>query len=146
MGLKIVSIGKDKEGLVKCPRPPMYLSKESKKHYMFMGNILAKKDRLQDHYLNALEVYAVGMSQFEFACREIEKKNAKEFGTGYIQTFKTGAQNISVVVTLRNDAIDILMKQFKIFGLDPKSDKELKSTTDPAQTSLFEELMKSKNG
>ena len=86
------------------------------------------------------------MAQFEFALRSIKEKNKKEYGTGYIQTFKSNAQNISVELTLKKDAETTLFKCFSLFGLDPKSEKELKGAADPNQTSLFEELMNSKNG
>ena len=144
--LGVVSINKGKDTLLKAPKPPMYLTDEAKKHYLFMGNILAKNDRLKETYLNALEIYAEAMAQFEFSLREIKRKNKDKFGTGYIQTFKTGAKNISVELTVKNNAEDTLLKCFKLFGLDPKSEKDLKDVSNPNQTSLFEELMRSKNG
>jgi phage terminase small subunit len=142
----VVSIGKGKDTLLEVPKPPIYLTDSAKKHYKFMGNVLAKNERLKETYLNALEIYAEAMAQFQFALERIKEKNKKEFGIGYIQTFKTGASNISVELTLKNNAEDTLLKCFKIFGLDPKSDKELKGSIDPGQTSLFDELMKAKNG
>jgi phage terminase small subunit len=144
--MNVVSIGKGKDTLVKAPKPPVYLTDEAKKHYQYMGSVLAKLDRLKETYLNALEIYAEAMAQFEFSLREIKRSNKEVYGSGYYQTFKTGAQNISVFLTLKRDAEDTLFKCFKIFGLDPKSEKELKGTGDPGQTSLFEELMKAKNG
>ncbi|OXB01732.1 hypothetical protein B0A75_04635 [Flavobacterium oncorhynchi] len=144
--LGVVSIGQGKDTLLQVPTPPKYLTDSAKKHYKFMGNILAKNDRLKETYLNALEIYAEAMAQFQFALEAIKTKNKAKFGTGYIQTFASGASNISTELTLRNDAQDTLMKCFKIFGLDPKSDKELKGAGDPAQTSLFDELMKLKKG
>ena len=144
--LGVVSINHGKDTLLKAPKPPMYLTDEAKKHYLFMGNILAKNERLKETYLNALEIYAEAMAQFEFSLREIKRKNKENFGSGYIQTFKTGAKNISVELTVKNNAEDTLIKCFKLFGLDPKSDKDLKDISNPNQTSLFEELMRSKNG
>jgi phage terminase small subunit len=144
--MKVLEINHGKDTLFEVPTPPSYLTNPAKKHYVTMGNILAKNDRLKETYLNALEIYAEAMAQFEFALREIKKKNNEEFGSGYIQIFRTGAKNISVELTVKNNAEDTLIKCFKLFGLDPKSDKELKGSVDPGQTSLFEELMKSKNG
>lgn len=144
--LGVVSIGKGKDTLLEVPKAPMYLTDYAKKHYKTMGNILAKNDRLKETFLNALEIYAEAMAQYQFALEKIKEKNKIEMGAGYIQTFKTGASNISVELTLKNNAEDTLLKCFKIFGLDPKSEKELKGTGDPGQTSLFEELMKAKNG
>jgi P27 family predicted phage terminase small subunit len=144
--MNVVSIGKGKETLMGCPKPPVYLTKEAKKHYLKMGSILAKNERLKEIFLNALEVYSEAMAQFEFAVRQIQIKNNRDFGTGYMQTFKTGAQNISVELTLKNDAADTLFKCFKIFGLDPKSDKELKINTDPNQVDLFDSFLKANQG
>lgn len=141
-----ISINRGKDTLLKCPKPPMYLSKEAKEHYKFMGNLLATQERLKELHLKGLEIYAVNMAQFEFAIRSIEEKNRDKMGTGFIQKFTSGAQNISVEVTLRNNATDNLFKCFKIFGLDPKSEKELKSVGDPGQTDLFAQLMMMKNG
>ena len=144
--LGVVSIGKGKDTLIQVPTPPKYLTDSAKKHYKFMGNVLAKNDRLKEIYLNGLEIYAEAMAQFQFANERIKLKNKEKYGAGYIQTFASGASNISTELSLRNNAADTLFKCFKTFGLDPKSDKELKSTTDPAQGSLFDELMKLKNG
>lgn len=141
-----VSINRGKDTLLVCPKPPMYLTDEAKKYYKNMGNILAKYDRLKDTYLNALEIYAEAMAQFQFAVSEIKAKNKTDYGTGYRQTFKTGAQNISVELTLKNNAEDTLLKCFKIFGLDPKSEKELKEPTDSNQTDLFADFLKANHG
>jgi P27 family predicted phage terminase small subunit len=144
---KVLSINHGKDTLLKCPKPPIYLTDEAKVHYKAMGAILAKNDRLKDLYLTALEVYAESMAQWEFSTKEIKKANADKFGTGYIQKFSSGAANVSVYVTLKDKAEDSLFKCFKQFGLDPKSEKDLKNeTTDPNQMSLFEQLLAKKNG
>lgn len=144
--LGVVSINKGKDTLIQVPTPPKYLTDSAKKHWKFMGNVLAKNDRMKETYLNALEIYAEAMAQFQFANEAIKQKNKENYGTGYIQKFASGASNISTELSLRNNASDILFKCFKQFGLDPKSDKDLKASGDPAQTSLFEEIMKMKNG
>jgi phage terminase small subunit len=122
------------------------LNDDAKKHYIKMGKVLAKNNRLKEMFLPALEVYAESMAQFQFAVSEIRRKNRDKIGSGYIQKFNSGAENISVEVTLKKSAVDDLLKCFKIFGLDPKSDKELKGLIDSGQTSLFEEMLKAKNG
>jgi len=146
MALEIVSIGKGSDNLLDVPKPPIYLSDEAKKNYREMGKILAKNKRLKEMFLPALEVYAESMAQFQFAVSEIRKKNKEKFGSGYKQKFSSGAENISVEVTLKKSAIDDLLKCFKLFGLDPKSESELKGLVDPNQTNLFEEMMKAKHG
>lgn len=144
--MKVIEINDGKDTLLSVPKPPSYLSNSAKKHYLQMGAILAKNSRLKELYLDALVVYSEAMAQYQFALQEIKDKNSEDFGSGFVQTFRTGAQNVSVYVTLKNDAQDTLFKCFKIFGLDPKSEKELKSTVDPDQTNLFEQFMNSKNG
>jgi len=144
--MNVVSIGKGSDNLVDVPKPPIYLNDDAKKHYVKMGKILSRNNRLKEMFLPALEVYAESMAQFQFAVSEIRRKNRDKTGSGYIQKFKTGAENISVEVTLKKSAVDDLLKCFKIFGLDPKSDKELKGLIDPGQTSLFEEMLKAKKG
>lgn len=146
MALGVVSIGKGSDALLEVPKAPVYLNDDAKKHYLKMGKVLAKSKRLKEAFLPALEVYAESMAQFQFAVSEIRRKNKEKTGTGYIQKFKTGAENISVEVTLKKSAIDDLLKCFKIFGLDPKSEKELKDFSDPNQGNLFEEMLKMKNG
>lgn len=143
---KVISINEGKDTLLECPKPPIYLSAEAKIHYKKMGKILAKNSRLKDLYLNALEIYAEAMAQWQFAIAEITKANKQKFGTGYVQKFQSGASNVSVYVTLKDKSVDDLLKCFKLFGLDPKSEKELKSDIkDPNQTSLLDELLKLKN-
>lgn len=144
--MKVIEINHGKDTLLSVPKPPSYLSNSAKKHYLQMGAILAKNSRLKELYLDALVVYSEAMAQYQFALQEIKDKNSEDFGSGFVQTFRTGAQNVSVYVTLKNDAQDTLFKCFKIFGLDPKSEKELKATIDPDQTNLFEQFMNSKNG
>jgi phage terminase small subunit len=144
--MKVLEINHGKETLLEAPTPPAYLTNSAKKHYATMGNILAKNDRLKETYLNALEIYAEAMAQFEFALREIKKKNNEEFGSGYIQIFRTGAKNISVELTVKNNAEDTLIKCFKLFGLDPKSEKELKGISNPNQTDLFDQFLNAKHG
>lgn len=144
--MNVIAINTGKDTLFQVPSPPIYLTNAAKKHYVSMGMILAKNERLKEIYLNALEIYAEAMAQFEFSLREIKRKNKENYGEGYIQTYRTGAQNISVELTLKNNAEDTLLKCFKIFGLDPKSDKDLKDTSIPNQMSLWETEQLLKNG
>lgn len=142
--MNVVHIGTGKETLSTVPKPPAYLSKNAKKHFLMMGQLLAKKERLKDIFLNALEIYASAMDQFEFACKQINIKNSQAAGTGFIQTYKTGATNISTEIVLRNDASSTLLKCFRQFGLDPKSENELKGFAETGQMDLFEQFLKAK--
>lgn len=144
--MNLVHIGKGKDTLSEVPKPPVYLNDQAKEHYKKMGTVLARQGRLKEIYLPALEVYSEAMAQWEFANREIRRKNHEVEGSGYVQTYTTGASNITTEMVLRNKAVDMLWDCFKQFGLDPKSDKALKDTVDPNQTSLFEELKKRLSG
>jgi phage terminase small subunit len=86
---------------------------------------------------------AQNASQHEFAIKQIQKKNREEMGSGFIQTFKTGASNITPEVTLKEKAEKTMLQVIKQFGLDPKSEKDL--ALEPSnQTDLLEALGLSK--
>lgn len=141
---KIETGGKGKDTLSVVPVPPKYLSKEAKRHYIKMAEILIKIDRLKAVYTGALEVFSEAMAQFEFATLEINRKNRKKSGEGYIQTFTSGASNVSTEIVLRNNAEKTLMQCFKQFGMDPRSDKELKNAVDPGQYDIFDQFLQAK--
>ena len=140
--METVHIGKGKDTLSEVPKPPVYMTDEGKKHYVQIGSVLAKNDLLKEKFLSALEVMAEAKAQWEFSLRKIKEANKEKFGSGYVQKFNSGAMNVSVYVTLKDKAEDSILKAAKIFGLDPKSEKELKIETN--QFSLFDEIMKSK--
>lgn len=138
----VVHIGAGKDTLAKLPTAPKYLSEEAVIHWKKMGRYLIKVDRLKETYLAALEIYANAAAQYQWATEEINRKNGQKPGSGFMQTFASQATNISTEITLRNNAEKILFQCFKQFGLDPKSDKELKGT--PAgngQLDLFKQFL-----
>lgn len=143
--MKVAHIGEGKDTIMEVPKPPMHLSTGAKKGYTFMGNFLAQMERLKNIYLPTLEVWAVAYDQWQWACAEINRQNKLCPGDGYVQVFKTGAMNISVYVTLRDGAADTMLKCTKLFGLDPKSEKELKAAIETGQLDLFEQGLKSKS-
>lgn len=140
--MNVVHVGKGKETLTEVPKAPVYLTDEAKKHWNEVGGILAKNDLLKEKFLTHLEVFSEAKAQWEFALREIKKANKEKYGTGYFQKFASGASNVSVFVSLKEKAIDDIMKCCKAFGLDPRSEKDLKIET--GQLDLFAELMKQK--
>lgn len=142
--MKVVGIGRGTDVINELPAAPKYFSKEQKKHWRDSGQLLIRSGLMKEKFVAALELFAVAKAQFEWAIIEINKKNAIEPGKGYVQTFKTGATNITTEMVVRNDAQDSMIKCLKMFGLDPKSEKDLKNTTDPNQTNLFEALMELK--
>lgn len=144
--MKVVGLDKGTDYLKKLPAPPTYFGTKAKAHYKKFGSVLIAGEQLKRIHLPALEVLAENFEQWEWAVREIRSKNKKEHGSGYIQKFNTGAKNISVEVTLKRDAEKAMMQCFKQFGLDPKSEKELKGAIDPGQGDLFNGFNNRKQG
>ncbi len=137
-------VGRDKgtDLLSKVPTPPKHLCEMAKKGYKEMGNLLAQAQRLKKYYLGTLEIYADAYAQWMWAVAEIKRKNAIEPGSGYVQVFKSNASNITAEMTVKKEAVSQMLQCCKLFGLDPKSEKELKSIGDPNQGSLFDEFNK----
>lgn len=142
--MKVAHIGQGTDILLKVPTPPKHLSDGAKRGYKNMGQFLAEAERLKKYYLPMLEVFAENYAQWEWACKAIKDKNAVKMGTGYLQTFKNGTQQISNEIISRNMAAEAMIKCSKIFGLDPKSEKELKAVVDTGQTSLWDDFMSKK--
>ncbi len=143
--MKIAHIGKATDILKELPAAPAYLGTKAKSHYKRYGKVLISTESLKRIHLGALEILAENMEQWEWAVREIRKKNKNgKSSAGYVQTFGSGAKNVSVEITIKRDAEKAIMQCFKQFGLDPKSEKELKATADPAQGDLFESFSNKK--
>ena len=143
--MKTIGINDNLGLLSRVPKPPVYLTEYAKEHYRDMAKKLIKIERLKEVYLPALEVYAESMACWEWALREIKRKNKMAFGSGYIQTYSSGATNITTEMVMMRNAKSDILDCAKIFGLQPDSDKKLKSTTDPNQGNLFDELQKKLN-
>jgi len=140
---KVLPLDKGSDVLKQLPAPPPYLSSVAKKHYEKFGKILISAEVLKRTHIGELEMLSVNYEQWEWAVREIKTKNKEHHGKGYIQKFHSGAQNVSVYITLKRDAEKAIMQCFKQFGLDPRSEKELKNDANPNQLNLFNELKKS---
>ena len=136
--MEVVSISKGSEFIKELPSPSTFLGSRAKHHFKRIGKLLISSERLKSIHIPTLEVLCENMEQWEWSIKEIRKKNKKKYGSGYIQKYTSGAQNISVELTIKRDAEKSMMQCFKLFGLDPKSDKELKGMVDPNQGDLFE--------
>lgn len=134
--METVHIGKGKDTLVEVPTPPKHLIGEAAKGYTNMGNILCRAGRLKEMFLPALEGWGDAYAQFVWACTEINRLNRKKMGSGYRQVYTTGAVNVSAEMVIRDRALDTMLKISKLFGLDPKSEKELKGLLDDSQTKM----------
>jgi len=137
--MEVVHIGKGTDILSTIPTPPVYFDGPTKKHYRALAKLLITAKILKGIHLPALEILAQNKAQHEFALRSIHKKNNRKAGTGYIQTFKSGAANITDEITLKEKAERAMFQCIKQFGLDPKAEKDL--NLEPAnQTNLLEAL------
>ena len=142
--MEIAHKGKATDLLKEVPKAPAYLSSKAKSHFKKIAKILISNDQLKRNHVPALELMSENFAQWEWAVREIKKKNAEKYGSGYIQKYASGAKNISVEITLKRDAEKAIMQCFKQFGLDPKSEKDSQASVDPAQTDLFAEFLNKK--
>ena len=137
--MEVVHIGKGSDILKSIPAAPAYFDAASKRHFKQVAKILIAAKILKEIHLPALEILAQNKAQLEFALRAINKKNKVKLGTGYIQKFTTGAENISVELSLKKQAEYTILQCIKQFGLDPKSEKELNHQPDN-QVNLLEAL------
>lgn len=142
--MDVVHINDGKDTLMQVPPAPKHLSTGAKKGYKMMGEFLAQAGRLKSYFLPLLEIFAEAYAEWEWACVEINRKNKIKPGSGYMQTFATQATNITTEMAIRGRAAVSMWQCAKQFGLDPKSEKELKNVTETGQMNLFEELLKSK--
>jgi P27 family predicted phage terminase small subunit len=138
--MNIVHMGQGKDTLACIEKVPAHLDAAAKKCYKEVGNFLAKIDRLRETNLHTLESFATAYSQYVFACGAINRKNKNEYGSGYIQKFESGASNVSTEVVLRDKATVIMLNCSKLFGLDPKSEKELKGMVDSGQLNMLDDF------
>jgi phage terminase small subunit len=139
-----VSLSKGSDYIKELPSASTFLGSRAKHHYKRMGKILIASECLKTVHLPSLEVLSENLEQWEWAIREIRSKNKKVPGSGYIQKYNSGAKNISVELTVKRDAEKAIMQCFKLFGLDPKSEKELKGMVDGNQGDLFDGFAKRK--
>jgi len=134
--MTVAHIGKGKDTLSEVPAAPKHLSAAAKKGYKMMGQWLCNADRLKTYFLPLLEIFAEAYAEWEWSCNEINRKNKHRMGSGYIQVFATGATNITGEMSVRKNAASAMWQCAKQFGLDPKSEKELKGAIDNAQTAF----------
>ena len=144
--MEIAHKGTGTDLLKEIPKPGTYLSSNAKKHFKRIAKILIAADSLKRIHVPALELMAENFTQWEWAVREIRALNKEEPGTGYIQKYSSGAKNITSEMTVKRDAEKAIMQCIKQFGLDPKSEKELKQEVNPDQGDLFEGFKNRKQG
>ena len=123
--------------LIILQKAPEYFNEVTKRHYKNIGESLITANVLKITLLPTLEVLAQNMAQYEFALKEINRKNNIEAGSGYIQSYKTGNANVSAEVTLKEKAEKNIYICIKLFGLDPKSEKDLGKEEKKEEEDIF---------
>ena len=137
--MKVVELSKGTDLIKVNPKAPTYLENRAKRHFERIAKLLIASEQLKRIHLPALEIFAENFSQWEWAVREIRRKNKKKPGSGYKQIYKSNAENISVELTIKRDAEKAIMQCFKQFGIDPRSEKELK-VDNSGQLDMFNQL------
>jgi phage terminase small subunit len=129
---------------IENPAPELYacMSPRAKKLYTQMGAELVKTGKLTRLDLPALVTMANALEQLIWASNEMRKLNGKKMGTGFIQTYKTGAKNITAELAMYRSSVAEFQKIAKQFGLS-FSDRQgiapfLETGADPNQTSIFD--------
>lgn len=140
--MKVVHTGMATDKVLKLPTPPSFLPSSAKTYYKKWGKILIKAGVLKELHLTTLEMMATNYAQWIFAVKEINKKNRKKLGSGYIQVYASKATNISTELVLKRDAEKALRANIEAFGMDPQSEKKLKKAVDDGQGDLFEGFKK----
>lgn len=102
------------------PNRMFNLDATAKKWYRFLGAKLLSTKRLAQVDIPNLVLLAQAWALYAFAQEEINKKNKKEAGSGYIQVYASKATNITTEYKLRSDAIEDILKISKLFGMSFK--------------------------
>jgi phage terminase small subunit len=105
--------------LERLPNPARQyqLDKEGKKWFRLIGTMLVDTKKLAGLDIPNLVLLANAWAQYSWASDQINIKNSVEMGKGFVQTYKTGATNITTEYKLRADAEDRILKISKLFGM-----------------------------
>jgi phage terminase small subunit len=145
--MEIVGKGNGTDLLSTLEKPSGFLCASSKRYYKKIGEVLITAKVLKRIHLPTLEMLATNCAQWEWAVKEINRKNKNKNGSGYIQVYQSKATNISTELVLKRDAEKAMRENISAFGMDPQSEKKLKAQViDPAQGSLFEEFNNKRHG
>ena len=115
----------------------MKLSASTKKIFSSLVARISEKMDLEEFHTEALAMIAAEIETWVWANREIQLKNKEAPGTGYIQTYRTKARNISTEIVLRNQALKNFAMMSKKFGLSVRDLNEIDTNENPNQLSMF---------
>lgn len=135
------------EILKKLPAPvaKMKLSADQKYWYNYFGEQLIESQKLTKPDLLHLHRLATSVDYYVQAENHIRKKG---YEGGLIQTFKSGATNVSAHFTMREKALKDIDELSKHFGFSFKDRSKIQEPikANEGQTSLFEAFLNSKHG
>lgn len=117
------------------------LSAATKKIFNSIIERIGDKMEIEEFHLEAMAMIAVEIETWVWVNEEIKKKNKEEPGTGYIQTFRSGATNITTEMAIRNQTLKNFANMSKKFGLTTRDLKELGDSKDPNQLELFRQIL-----
>lgn len=118
------------------------LDAQGKKWYRFLGAKLLATKRLTEVDIPNLVLLANAWAQYSFAANQMNLKNREKMGAGYVQTYKTGATNITTEYKLRADAEEQILKISKLFGMSFRDRHGLNGffQDNSGQLDLFDQL------
>jgi phage terminase small subunit len=126
------------------PLPKMNLSSDQKFWYKHFGQMLIDSKKLTKPDLIHLHSLAKSVDYYVQAENEISKRG---YIGGLVQSFASGASNVSGHVTLREKMLKEIDNASKHFGFSFKDRMKLNENSEPTvQLSLFEKEMLAKNG
>lgn len=121
---------------ITVPDCPDFLSTEAQKEWGRVVPALCMLGWISELDLMALSSYCEAYADWVTFRQRIAEENKELAGAGDVQTFKTGAKQISVWRQLANDAEKRANAAGALFGFSPMARRNLKTAL-PAQPELF---------
>ena len=117
------------------------ISNRAKKIYKILFEVLNRHKRIEETDIITISLFAQNMDTYAIANEIIHEKEKIKNGSGYIQTFKSGASNFSPEYLLRSNAEKQILVYIKKLGLSLRDRKEITSMIqDDKQLSLLDQL------
>lgn len=136
--------------LKSVPKPKSYFRATTREREIFdtIAGELLKTERLRTIDLDALMLYAKEWETYLWADKAIQNKEKRRRGSGYIQTYGTGATNISPEMTIRERSFQRIIQLQREFGMTFKSRytmPEMFGDKNPNQMNLLDQFAMLKN-
>lgn len=145
---EVVEVNKNLYEILKtlpAPMPKINLTDNQKFWYRHFGKMLIESNKLTKPDL--IHLHALARS-VDYYLQAEEQINNRGYIGGLVQTFLSGASNVSGHVTLREKMLKEIESFSKHFGFSFKDRLSLKETgtNDGSQLSLFDREMQQKQG